>query len=93
MTQMVDFALSLFSNREVLAVNQDSRDNRPLFDDAGLIAWMAAPSSGAEKYVALFNTRDRRPLDADQIAFSGRLQGERPLLRRPSSTYPWPKAP
>jgi alpha-galactosidase len=75
MTKMDDFTLSLLTNPEVLGVNQDSRDNRPLFDDQGLIAWAAAPASGPDRFVALFNARDVRPLTDDQIVFSGRLEG------------------
>jgi alpha-galactosidase len=75
MTKMDDDTLSLLVNREVLAVNQDSRDNRPLFDDEGLIAWVAAPPSGEDRYVAFFNARDQNPLNDDQMVWSGPLGG------------------
>lgn len=64
MTRMDDFTLSLLSNAEVIAVNQASVDNRPLFDRDGLIAWLAQPEGSNDRYLALFNARDRRPLDA-----------------------------
>ncbi|MBN2180286.1 MAG: glycoside hydrolase family 27 protein [Sedimentisphaerales bacterium] len=53
-----DFTLSLLTNDEVLAVNQNSANNRELFNRQGHIAWVAdAPDAGG-KYVALFNTND-----------------------------------
>jgi alpha-galactosidase len=70
MTKMDDFTLSLLSNDEVLAVNQASTDNRPLFDRDGLIAWIARPEAGNDRYLALFNARDRQPLDPARARFS-----------------------
>src|SRR6185295_9041993 len=46
---------------EVIAVNQASLDNRPLFDRDGLIAWLARPEDSADRYLALFNARDPEP--------------------------------
>jgi hypothetical protein len=73
MTKMDDFTLSLLSNDEVLAVNQASTDNRPLFDRDGLIAWIARPEAGNDRYLALFNARDRQPLDPARARFAARL--------------------
>ncbi len=53
------FTLSLLTNDEVLAVNQRSTDNRPLFDRDGLIAWAAKDPANGDTYLALFNSRDR----------------------------------
>jgi hypothetical protein len=50
--------LALLTNDEVLAVNQHSRDNRPLYDRQGRVAWAADPPTGPGRYVALFNTTD-----------------------------------
>ena len=58
MTKTDDFTLSLLTNDEVLAVNQHSSDNRPLFDHDGLVAWTAMAADG-DTYLAVFNTRDR----------------------------------
>jgi hypothetical protein len=69
MTKMDDFTLSLLTNPEVLAVNQDSEHNRPLFDHDNLIAWIADVPGTPDKYLALFNARDRIPLDPDKAAF------------------------
>jgi hypothetical protein len=59
MTALDPFTLSLLTNDEVLAVNQKSTNNRPLFDHDGLIAWTATDPATNDTYLALFNTRDR----------------------------------
>lgn len=59
LTKTDPFTLSLLTNRDVLAVNQHSTDNQPLFNRGGLIAWMAKDPATAETYLALFNARDR----------------------------------
>ncbi len=64
MTKTDDFTLSLLTNVEVLAVNQSSTNNRPLFDHDGLVAWTADVPGSNDKYLALFNTRDPLPLTA-----------------------------
>ncbi|MFL6735191.1 MAG: glycoside hydrolase family 27 protein, partial [Sphingomicrobium sp.] len=51
--------LALLTNREVLAVNQRSTDNRPVFVADGMRAWIARPEGGADRYLALFNLRDK----------------------------------
>lgn len=48
--------LALLTNREVLAVNQASTDNRPHFLADGVRVWSARPADGRGRYVALFNT-------------------------------------
>jgi hypothetical protein len=55
MTKMDDFTLSLLTNDEVLAVNQHSANNRPLFDRAGLVAWTADVPGSPDRYLAVFN--------------------------------------
>lgn len=59
MTKTDPFTLSLLTNDEVLAVNQRSANNRPLFDHDGLIAWAATDPATGDAYLALFNARDR----------------------------------
>lgn len=50
-----EFTLSILTNDEVIAVDQDSTNNHQLFNRDGQIAWLAdVPNSGA-KYLALFN--------------------------------------
>ncbi|MEY4488823.1 MAG: hypothetical protein RIQ79_1331 [Verrucomicrobiota bacterium] len=59
MTKTDDFTLSLLTNDEVLAVNQHSENNRQLFRTAdGFVAWTADVPGTADKYLAVFNTRD-----------------------------------
>lgn len=58
MTQTDDFTLSLLTNPEVIAVNQDSSGNRELFHYDNLVGWVADVPGSKDKYVALFNTAD-----------------------------------
>ncbi len=51
--------LALLTNREVLAVNQSSTENTPLFLDDGTKVWTARAEGGGERYVALFNVSDK----------------------------------
>jgi len=64
MTKTDPFTLSLLTNDEVLAVNQKSSGNRPVFDHDGLIAWRAEMPGTKEVFLAVFNARDRVPLTA-----------------------------
>ena len=71
MTKTDDFTLSLLTNDEVLAVNQHSEGNKPLFERDDLIAWVAdVPGSTGEKYLALFNARDRVRSGAEHASFA-----------------------
>ncbi|MDJ0278553.1 glycoside hydrolase family 27 protein [Sphingomonas sp. 2R-10] len=51
--------LALLTNREVLAVNQASTDNRPHFVQDGARIWSARPEGSQDRYLALFNTTDK----------------------------------
>jgi alpha-galactosidase len=73
MTRMDDTTLSLLTNPEVIAVDQHSRDNHQLFDREGLVAWVAGAPDSQDRYLALFNTRDRFPLDLSHPAFVSSL--------------------
>jgi hypothetical protein len=59
LTKTDDATLALLTNDEVLAVNQQSTNNRPLFDHDELIAWTADVPGSPDKYLAVFNVRDR----------------------------------
>jgi len=48
------FTLSLLTNKEILAVNQHSVDNRQLLRDGDRIAWSAEDPGSGDKYLALF---------------------------------------
>ena len=59
MTKLDAATMALLTNDEVIAVNQQSQNNRQLFRaDDGLIAWIADVPGSADKYLAVFNTRD-----------------------------------
>ena len=60
LTRTDDLTLSLLTNPEVLAVDQQSEGNRPLFERDGLVAWTASVPGSPDRYVAVFNTRDRK---------------------------------
>jgi hypothetical protein len=51
-----DFTLALLTNDEVLAVNQNSTNNRQLFNTNHAVAWIADVPGSKDKYLALFNT-------------------------------------
>lgn len=55
LTMIYPFTLSLLQNREVLAVNQQSENNRQLFRRDNFVAWIADIPESDEKYLALFN--------------------------------------
>ncbi|MGA2247206.1 MAG: glycoside hydrolase family 2 TIM barrel-domain containing protein [Verrucomicrobiota bacterium] len=84
MTRTDDFTFSLFTNDEVLAVNQHSANNRQLFRTNGLAAWTADAPGAAGKYLAVFNTCDRIsedpasaktsvPVNLADLGFSGQV--------------------
>ncbi len=52
------FTLSLLTNDEVLAVNQNSAGNKQLKAENGLIVWTAEVPDTDDKYVAFFNIND-----------------------------------
>ncbi len=50
------FTESLITNDEVLAVNQNSANNRQLFRKDGTVAWIADVPESADRYLAVFYT-------------------------------------
>jgi hypothetical protein len=82
LTRMDDFTLSLISNKEVLAVDQNSSGNRQLFRTDSSVAWVADVPESKDKYVALFNILDgpiskdgssgiKVPLELTDLGFNG----------------------
>lgn len=59
LTRTDAFTLSLLTNEEAIAVNQDSEGNGPLWERDGLVAWTAADPATGDAYLAVFNLRDR----------------------------------
>jgi alpha-galactosidase len=59
--------LALLTNREVLAVNQASRDNRPLHLIEEVRTWTARAETGEARYLAMFNISDKG--DSKPVSF------------------------
>ena len=59
--------LALLTNREVLAVNQHSRDNTPLALADDVRTWTARSEQDDACYLAVFNTSDRK--EGKQVRF------------------------
>ncbi len=60
------FTLSLLTNPEIIAVNQQSSNNRQLFRTGDKVAWVAdAPNGG--KYLAVFNLNDATGESFDEL--------------------------
>lgn len=51
--------LALLTNRDVIAINQASTDNRPHFVEDGARIWSARPEGSQNRYLAMFNTTDK----------------------------------
>ncbi|SDN21612.1 Alpha galactosidase A [Methylobacterium phyllostachyos] len=78
-----DATLALLTNREVLAVNQASTDNRPHDVAWGLRIWSARAEGSEDRYVALFHpgdklNPDRKPREVgiplDQLGLTGTVK-------------------
>ena len=55
-----EFTNSLITNKDVLAVNQKSINNRELKNSDGLIIWTADIPGSFDKYIAFFNSNDEK---------------------------------
>jgi alpha-galactosidase len=76
MTRLDDFTLNLLTNPEVLAVNQDSGNNRQVSRKDDLIVWAAEAPGGRGRYVGLFNAQSNdNPFDLSKPDYSS------PILR------------
>jgi hypothetical protein len=53
-----EFTLSLLTNREVLAIDQNSSGNHQSFARGNIVAWLADATGTRDKYVAIFNIGD-----------------------------------
>ena len=58
LTRMDPATEALYSNPEVIAVDQHSRENRELSRSGSLVVWKAKPESGSGYYLAVFNLGD-----------------------------------
>ncbi len=66
MTKLDDMTKELLTNPEMLKVNQESTNNRQVYNDKNLIVWTADVPGSSDKYVALFNAQSK----GDNIDFS-----------------------
>ena len=58
LTKMDPATEALYTNPEVISVDQNSRENRELSHQGSLVVWKATPDSGGGQYVAVFNLGD-----------------------------------
>jgi alpha-galactosidase len=58
LTRMDAATEALYTNPEVIAVDQHSRENRELSRNGPVVVWTAVPESGGGRYVAVFNLGD-----------------------------------
>jgi hypothetical protein len=54
-----EWATALLTNPEVIAVDQDSTDSRPILVTDKLVVWSSRPKSGNGYYLAVFNISER----------------------------------
>jgi hypothetical protein len=52
--------IKILTNPEVIAVNQNSTDNREIYSDQEITIWTASIPGTEDKYYAIFNTSDRK---------------------------------
>ncbi len=78
LTQTDDFTLSLLTNPEIIAVDQDSTGNHELFHRDNSVAWVASVPGSTDRYLALFNTGDSAapcdPIALKELGFDGPVQ-------------------
>jgi alpha-galactosidase len=67
------FTLSLITNKEVLYVNQHSKNGKQLFREGDLIAWSADDPKKGDKFIALFNAQDQIPIDTNKAVYRSPL--------------------
>jgi hypothetical protein len=68
-----DFTLTLLTNKEVLAVNQTSSNNRQLFRENDLIAWTADDPKSGDIYLAVFNAQEQKQIEEQKAAWTSDL--------------------
>jgi alpha-galactosidase len=66
LTKMDAATEALYSNPEVIAVDQHSRDNRQVLRSGSSVVWKATPDSGGGNYLAVFNLGDK----AQEVSYS-----------------------
>jgi hypothetical protein len=67
------FTLSLLSNKDVLYINQHSRNGRQLFRMDDLIAWTADDPATGDKFLAVFNAQDQLTIDESRALWKSEI--------------------
>jgi hypothetical protein len=67
------FTLGLLTNDEVLAVNQNSTNNRQVWRKGDTVAWVADVPHSKDKYLAVFNAADAKTIDFSRAAYASGL--------------------
>lgn len=74
MTKLDSFTLGLLTNKEVLAVNQSSSNNRQLSRNDNLIVWTAQVPNSRDRYVAMFNAQGNDfPFDLSKAVYKSSI--------------------
>ncbi|MBV8551160.1 MAG: glycoside hydrolase family 27 protein [Acidobacteriaceae bacterium] len=82
LTRMDEWTTSLLTNDEVLTVDQHSKANRVVANDAKKAVWTAQPATQSGLYVALFNLDDQPQtlqFDWADLSLSGKVHRVRDL--------------
>lgn len=58
LTLMDEWTRSLLTNPEIIAVDQHSKNNRPVLSNENVVAWTAQAENNRDIYVAIFNASD-----------------------------------
>jgi hypothetical protein len=86
-----DFELSLLTNDEVIAVNQNSENNHQLFNTNNQVAWIADVPGSKDKYLAVFNTSPPPPPGRGRRGGSVAMADNSGATNSPA--VPWTKEP
>lgn len=67
------FTLSLLTNKDMLHVLKNSKNNKPLFTTGSKAAWVAEDTETATKYLAVFNYADQEMAEESKAAWKGNI--------------------
>jgi hypothetical protein len=68
-----EFTLNLITNEEALAVLNESKNNKLLFNNGDKIVWTADDINSNDKYAALFYTSDQKPIMKNKALWNSKL--------------------
>lgn len=68
-----EFTLGLITNKDVMEVDQQRINQKQLFMENDLIAWTADDPKTGDKYVALFNASDQKPVVESKAIWKSEL--------------------